>query len=96
MHTTGIEYSTTRIRNMRAIHKYKTAARRGDREAQRRIAQSYGYKTTIHDMPHMIALMKRAGIELDGYEPESTSTTEFVDDATLKGHGGEVVDTIKL
>jgi len=95
MQTTGIEYSTTRIRNMRAIHKYKTAARRGDREAQRRIAQSYGYKTTIHDMPHMIALMKRAGIEL--LESETTpSTTEFVDDATLKGQGGEVVDTIKL
>ena len=82
---------------MKAIHKYKTAALRGDREAQRRIAQSRGYKFSIHDMPHMIALLKRAGIELDGHDyAEPEQTTQFVDDATIKGQGGHVVDTIKL
>ena len=86
---------------MRAIHKYKTAALRGDREALRRIAQSRGYRFSIHDMPHIIALLKRAGIELDGYDyepttPQVSGTTQFVDDATIKGQGGEVVDTIKL
>jgi hypothetical protein len=54
---------------MKAIHKYKNAAKRGDKEALRRIAQSMGYKFTIHDMPKMIALLKRAGIELETVEP---------------------------
>lgn len=86
---------------MRAIHKYKTAAQRGDREAMRRIAQSHGYKWSIHDMPHMIALLKRAGIELDGYDyepttPQVSETTQFVEDPTIKGAGGEIVESIKL
>lgn len=82
---------------MRAIHKYKTAAQRGDREAMRRIAQSHGYKWSIHDMPHMIALLKRAGIELDGYDyGQPEQTTQFVEDPTIKGAGGEIVESIKL
>jgi len=47
---------------MRAIHKYKGS---NNKEHQRRIAQSYGYQMTIWDMPHMIALMERAGIHLE-------------------------------
>jgi len=50
---------------MKAIHKYKHAARQGNKEAQRRIAQSHGYKFSIWDMPHMITLLERAGIHLD-------------------------------
>lgn len=50
---------------MKATHKYKTAAKRGNREAQRRIAQSYGYNLTIWDSPQLIKLLKQAGIELD-------------------------------
>ena len=48
---------------MRAIHKYKGS---NNKEHQRRIAQSFGYKMTIWDMPHMIALMAKAGIMLEG------------------------------
>ena len=44
---------------MRAIHKYKNSKHP---EAQRRIAQSMGYRISIWDMPHMIALLQRAGI----------------------------------
>ena len=50
---------------MKATHKYKKAARMGNREAQRRIAQSYGYQLTIWDSPKMIELLKNAGIDLD-------------------------------
>jgi hypothetical protein len=48
---------------MRAIHKYKHSAQQGNKEAQRRIAQSYGYKYTLADAPLMQALLQRAGIE---------------------------------
>jgi hypothetical protein len=48
---------------MRAIHKYKHSAQQGNKEAQRRIAQSYGYKYTLADTPLMQALLQRAGIE---------------------------------
>lgn len=65
---------------MKAIHKYKAAANRGDREALRRIAQSHGYKTSIYDMPKMIELLYRAGIELDGVNYESDAgITQFTD-----------------
>jgi len=66
---------------MKAIHKYKTAALKGDREAQRRIEQSMGYRTSIHDMPKMIALLKRAGIEIESHHSEQMiSDTTFVTD----------------
>ena len=39
---------------MKAIHKYKEAYRRGNPEAKRRIAQSMGYRFTIHDCEKMI------------------------------------------
>lgn len=48
---------------MRAIHKYKHSAQQGNKEAQRRIAQSYGYKYTLADAPLMQVLLERAGIE---------------------------------
>ena len=48
---------------MKAIHKYKHSAQQGNTEAQRRIAQSYGYKYTLADAPLMQALLQRAGIE---------------------------------
>lgn len=41
-----------------------------DKEIARRIAQSYGYKHTIHDQMPMIQLMARAGIFLEGYQYE--------------------------
>jgi hypothetical protein len=47
---------------MKAIHKYKHSNKL---EHKRRIAQSFGYRFTIWDMPHMMALMERAGIYLD-------------------------------
>ena len=58
---------------MKAIHKYHKAARNGDREAQRRIEQSMGYRTTIYDMPKMIALLYRAGIEIDNVDYSTDS-----------------------
>jgi hypothetical protein len=45
---------------MKAIHKYKNNKHP---EALRRIAQSYGYKHTLADMPLMQALLERAIIE---------------------------------
>ena len=89
---------------MRAIHKYKNAAQRGDREAMRRIGQSHGYKWSIHDMPKMIALLKRAGIEIESpYEQprvdNTQSTTQFKEDVVnsyTDSHSAKVVDTIKL
>lgn len=54
---------------MRAIQKYKHSK---NPEHMRRVAQSLGYKTTIYDMPKMVALLKRAGIEIQNvqYAPE--------------------------
>jgi hypothetical protein len=45
---------------MKAIHKYN----KNNKEGARRIAQSYGFKHTIHMHPKMYVLLKRAGIEL--------------------------------
>lgn len=47
---------------MKAIHKYKEASRRGDKEALRRISQSMGYKHSIYDDPKLIELLHKAGI----------------------------------
>jgi len=60
---------------MRAIHKYKEAANRGNKEAQRRIAQSMGYRISLWDMPHMVNLLTRAGI-LDTIDTDSVNTTD--------------------
>ena len=49
---------------MKAFHKYNKAAKSGNREAQRRIAQAYGYKPTVLDNPRLIALLKRADIHI--------------------------------
>ena len=54
---------------MRAIHKYKNSIHP---EAQRRIAQSYGYRFSIWDMPKMIELLRRADIHLDSDVKEYT------------------------
>lgn len=60
---------------MKAIHKYKQAARQGDKEAIRRINQSMGYKHSLYDEPKLIDLLHKAGIidrkELDVL-PENT------------------------
>lgn len=53
---------------MKAIHKYKNNKHP---EAQRRIAQSLGYRFSIHNMPHMVALLQRAGIDMMGDGPTS-------------------------
>ena len=60
---------------MKAVHKYKTAARNGNVEAQRRIAQSFGYKYSIHDAPLMQALLERANIQT---QPEGQLDTDKV------------------
>ena len=44
---------------MKAIHKYKGSR---NREHQRRIAQSLGYRPSIWDNPKLVALLQRAGI----------------------------------
>jgi hypothetical protein len=62
---------------MKAIHKYKNNKHP---EAQRRIAQSLGYRFSIYDMPHMIALLQRAGIDMMGDVPDPM----MVDTDTLK------------
>ena len=51
---------------MRAINKYKKAAKQGNTEAQRRIAQSYGYKVSLADMPLMAGVYDIAGSYTDG------------------------------
>lgn len=57
---------------MKAIHKYNPKTKEG----ARRIAQSLGYRISIWDMPHMIALLQRAGIDL-------TESTEYKDTEQL-------------
>jgi hypothetical protein len=53
---------------MKAIHKYKEAYLRGNPEAKRRIAQSQGYRFSIHDCDRMLQLLYRAGITVDGID----------------------------
>lgn len=73
--------------NTKAYNKYRVAAKNGDREAQRRILQSHGYKLSIMDMPHYINLFARAGIMIEGVEYEQQPQeqhTNFVEDPTEK------------
>jgi hypothetical protein len=84
---------------MKAIHKYKHAASKGSKEAQRRIAQSMGYKHSIYDDQKMIALLYRAGIEIHGvdYTGESSdATTVITEDTGIPSFGTPVKDTIQL
>lgn len=65
---------------MRAKHKYNL----NSIEGQRRIAQSNGYRISIWDMPHLIQLMARAGILLDGVEYErSNGEIQFDNNTTI-------------
>lgn len=65
---------------MKAKHKYNTKTQEG----ARRLAQSIGYRISIWDMPHMIELMARAGILLDGVEYERRdSKVEFDNNTTI-------------
>jgi len=64
---------------MRAIHKYKHSAEQGNKEAQRRIAQSMGYRISIWDMPHMVELLKRSDIDIS----KSTDNTIMADTKTI-------------
>jgi hypothetical protein len=78
---------------MKAIHKYN----RNDKEGARRIAQSYGYKTSVYDSPQLINLLYKAGIELQGVEYNKNKSSIIVDDMAKPHYmQGEVVDTIKL
>tara|TARA_R110000782_G_scaffold269281_3_gene367134 strand:- start:3628 stop:3828 length:201 start_codon:yes stop_codon:yes gene_type:complete len=63
---------------MRAIKKYKKASNQGHKEAQRRIAQSYGYRISLLDMPNMIGFLNRAGIELFNELPEGYSEGDTI------------------
>lgn len=49
---------------MKAYNKYKVAAKQGNREAQRRIAQGYGYKISIHDVPLMRSMLESVGVSV--------------------------------
>lgn len=75
---------------MRAIHKYNSKTREG----ARRIAQSMGYKHTIYDMPDMIKLLYRAGIEIQGVDYEDTNT--FVGDPVADKEHVADTTTLKL
>lgn len=79
---------------MKAYHKYKLAAKRGNKEAQRRIAQSMGYKYSIYDMPDMIKLLHRAGIEIYGVDYEDNTT--FVGDPVADKDKIADTTTLKL
>ena len=72
-----------RRKQVRAYHKYKLAANRGDKEAQRRIAQSYGYKMSIYDMPDMIKLLYRAGIEIDNVDYSKQNIEVLTDENSI-------------
>ena len=56
---------------MKAIQKYKGSK---NPEHMRRVAQSMGYKFSIWDMPHMLALLQRAGIFRDIEKPVEKMT----------------------
>ena len=58
---------------MKAYNKYKVAAKQGNKEAQRRIAQSYGYQHTLLDQPDMVGFLNRAGVVLYNELPEGYS-----------------------
>jgi hypothetical protein len=78
---------------MRAKHKYNSKTPEG----ARRIAQSYGYRMSIHDDPKMISLLARAGIYLEGIDYTQKDT--FVDDLPFESNPDLVADsteTIKL
>jgi len=50
---------------MKAIHRYRyNTPGVSHRERARRIAQSYGYKSSIQDNPLLVALLQRAGIDV--------------------------------
>ena len=63
---------------MKAIQKYKGSK---NPEHMRRVAQSLGYKFSIWDMPHMLALLKKAGIF---GKAEETLQENIADVTTLK------------
>lgn len=81
---------------MKAIHKYKQAAQQGDKEAQRRVAQSMGYKHSIYDMPKLITLLHNAGIELPGVDYVGETNTQFTGQNTIPSFGTPDNATIKL
>ena len=79
---------------MKAIHKYREAAKRGNKEAQRRISQSMGYKHSIYDMPDLIKLLYRAGIKIDNVDYDNT--TNFVEDVKVVDNYDVETTTLKL
>ena len=82
---------------MKAIHKYKLAAKRGNKEAKRRIAQSMGYKHTVYDDPKLIEFLYRAGIELPGVDYTGEhSKTDFVEDIETNKKYDVETTTLKL
>lgn len=81
---------------MKAIHKYKHAASIGNKEAQRRIAQSMGYKQSIYDNPKLITLLYNAGIEIDGIDYVGETNTEFTGQTNIPSFGTPDNTTIKL
>ena len=64
---------------MKAIHRYRyNTPGVSHRERARRIAQSYGRKMSMLDMPHMIGFLNRAGIELFNELPEGYSDGDTI------------------
>ena len=71
---------------MRAKHKYNSKTPEG----ARRIAQSYGYRVSIHDNPDMISLLARAGIYLTDVD---YTQNKFVDDLPFETNPDLVADS---
>ena len=67
-----------------AYTKYHKLANAGNREAQRRILQSTGYKISIMDCPHWISLLAKANILLDnvdytsGVTPQDSNSSDTI------------------
>lgn len=74
---------------MKAIHKYNSKTREG----ARRIAQSMGYKFSIYDMPDMIDLLYRAGIEIKGINYDNLE--QVISDSEILDFT-QVPDTAKI
>jgi hypothetical protein len=76
---------------MKAKHKYNPR----NKEGARRIAQSYGYRHTIQDEPRLIALLYRAGIEMQGHDYGGDTSTSFKQDVLPTDYIADT-ETIKL
>ena len=76
---------------MRAIRKYNSKSREG----ARRIAQSMGYRYSIYDYKDMIALLFKAGIQLNNIDYNKASKQTYTDNSVPADYIADT-ETIKL